>query len=178
MICAVQGERSASLLPLPVTDVTAVLPVPGQEFLLPHCPGHWHHQGWAQLQSVLWELLWLHGLKASQFRSFWTSQAALRRKSKLTASPPLTKTPSSWGAEWSAPGHCVIPLSLPVPPHHTHLPMLTVTLEASAATGAPATPLRSDTPDTQQISPGKGVFLQLSACRPFRDAGPIGACRP
>lgn len=87
---------------------------------------------------AVWELLWVYQLKASQFRSAWTSQAALRRKSKLTAPPPLTKTHSSWRATVCSRSPCHHPLTLRAP--YTHLDTLTVALEAPAPTGAPAMP--------------------------------------
>lgn len=65
---------------------------------------------------AVWELLWAESL--SQFRPVWTSQAALRRKSKLTASPPLTKTHSSWRALVCSRSPCHHPLShSPCPLH-------------------------------------------------------------
>lgn len=87
---------------------------------------------------AVWELLWVYRLKASQFRSAWTSQAALRRKSKLTASPPLTKTHSSWRAMVCSRSLCHHPFILCA--LYTHLDTLTAALEASAPTGAPAFP--------------------------------------
>lgn len=65
--------------------------------------------------SQLWELLWLYQLKASQFRPAWTSQAALRRKSKLTAWPPLTKAHSSWRAVVCSRSLCHHPRALRAP---------------------------------------------------------------
>lgn len=106
------------------------------EFLLLQCLEHWPHWGWAHLQCE--SCSGVYQLKASQFRSAWTSQAALRRKSKLTAPPPLTKTHSSWRATVCSRSPCHHPLTLRAP--YTHLDTLTVALEAPAPTGAPAMP--------------------------------------
>lgn len=113
-----------------------------------------------------WELLGVYGLKASQFTSLWTSQAALRRKSKLTASPPLTKTRSSWGA-WSAAGHRVTTHSSPCPlrpPGHADSSAWSLSSHRSSC----HPPEEGHTADLFREG-REGVLLQLSACRPCKD---------
>lgn len=62
---------------------------------------------------------------------------------------------------------CHHPLTPPVPVHAPgHADSSTQSLSTHRSSCHP--PPRSDTSDTQQVSSRKGVFLQLSACRPYK----------
>lgn len=111
-------------------------------------PQYW---GSAHLRSAIREKLWLSRLRACQMRPAWTSQVALRRKSKLTASPSqVIKIHSSWSAMVcirSPCHHCPTPSSIVCPLVQAD------TSRAAAPTGSPITP-----PSKREISdePRKG----------------------
>lgn len=105
------------------------------------------YRGSAHLWSAIREKLWLSRLRGCQMRPAWTSQVALRRKSKLTASPSqVIKIHSSWSAMVCIRSRC----------HHCPTPSSTVcplvqaeTSKAAAPAGTPITahPQKRETPD-------------------------------